>query len=107
MTVYVPGLTIAEGNKPAGNYQGSDDQRGYQQRQLQRYYERNVRRWKRHQAVAITPEEERYAQAYVRKWQRKLRELIGDNPKLPRKYSREGGRVVLSAAAKKLKGLNV
>lgn len=107
MTVYVPGLTIVDGGKPSGSYYGSDDQRGYQQRQLQRYYERTVRRWKRRQAAATTPEDERIAKAYVDKWQRKLRELIGDNPKLPRKYSREGGRVLLSEAAKKMKALQV
>lgn len=107
MTVYVPGLTVADGNKPSGSYYGSDDQRGYQQRQLQRYYERTVRRWKRRQAAATTPEDERIAKAYVDKWQRKLRELIGDNPKLPRKYSREGGRVLLSEAAKKMRALQV
>ena len=107
MTVYVPGLTIADGSKPSGSYYGSDDQRGYQQRQLQRYYERTVRRWKRRQAAATTPEDERIAKAYVDKWQRKLRELIGDNPKLPRKYSREGGRVLLSDAAKKIRPLKI
>ena len=103
MTVYVPGLTIRDGFKPAGQYAGSDDARGYQQRQNQRYMERMVRRWKRRQAAAITPEEERLAKAYVDKWQRKLRQLTGDNPKLPRKYSREGGRVLLSESAKRLK----
>lgn len=103
MTVYVPGLTIREGSKPDGQYYGSDDECGYKQRQQQRYMERTVRRWKRRQTVASTPEEERMARAYVVKWQRKLRELTGANPKLPRKYSREGGRVILSDTAKKLK----
>lgn len=105
MTVYVPGLTVIEGSKPAGRYYGSDDERGYKIRQNQRYMERMVRRWKRRQAVSTTPEDERIARAYVVKWQRKLRELVGDSPKLPRKYSREGGRVLLSDAAKKLKPL--
>lgn len=103
MTVYVPGLTIIEGTKPAGPYEGSSDQIGYKNRQTQRQYERTVRRWKRRQAAAQTPEEERYARAHVVKWQRKIRELTGEYPTLPRKYSREGGRVVLSEEARKLK----
>lgn len=107
MTVYVPGLTIAESSKPAGPYAGSSDERGYRDRQLQRYYERTVRRWKRRQAVATTPEEERISRAYVVKWQRKIRELTGEYPTLPRKYSREGGRVVLSEEARKLKPVQI
>lgn len=104
MTVYVPGLTIAESSKPPGPYQDSADARGYSKRQQQRYMERMVRRWKRRQAVATTPEEERLARAYVVKWQGKLRSVTAD-VKLPRKYSREGGRVLLSDATKKLKPL--
>ena len=46
------------------------------------------------------------ARAYVVKWQGKLRKLTGGTT-LPRKYDREGGRVVLSAQAKKLKPYNV
>lgn len=105
MTVYVPGLTIVD--RPEHPYSGSSDERGYQMRQQQRYYERTVRRWKRRQAVATTPEEERYARAYVVKWQKRLRSLTGSTPKLPRKYSREGGRVVLSDKAKKLKSVQI
>ena len=107
MTVYVPGLTIVESSKPAGPYEGSSDQLGYKNRQTQRQYERTVRRWKRRQAAALTPEEERYARAHVVKWQRKIRELTGEYPALPRKYSREGGRVVLSDEARKLKPVQI
>ena len=64
--------------------------------------ERTVRKWKRRQAAAITPEDERMARAYVVKWQGKLRELTGGTTLL-RKYDREGGRVKLSDAARKLK----
>ena len=105
MTVYVPGLTDIRGGK-TGNRTREQDTSGYDSRQKQRYIERTIRRWKRRQAVATTPEEERIAKAYVGKWQRAARELVGDT-KLPRKYSREGGRVLLSEAAKKLKPLKV
>jgi len=51
--------------------------------------------------VATTPEDERKAKAYVDRWQKKLRELTGETG-LPRQYRREGGRVRLSEAAKRL-----
>lgn len=100
MTVYVPGLT-AKGRAPS-SHQNPEDAAGYKARQKQRYMERTLRRWKRRQAAATTPEDERIARAYVTKWQGKLRAHTGD-VKLPRKYSREGGRVVMSEAARKLK----
>lgn len=100
MTVYVPGLTD-KGRAPS-KAQNPEDARGYKIRQQQRYMERRVRQWKRRQAAAITPEDERIARMYVTKWQGKLRSLTGEY-KLPRKYSREGGRVVMSEAARKLK----
>ena len=53
------------------------DAAGYNKRQTQRYMERTVRKWKRRQAAAITPEDERMARAYVVKWQGKLWELTG------------------------------
>lgn len=105
MTVYVPGLTIRGGSKE-GRRTSAQDSSGYANRQRQRYMERMVRRWKRRQAVAITPEEERYSKAYVDKWQRSLRALTGET-KLPRKYEREGGRVLLSDAAKKIAPLRI
>ena len=61
-------------------------------------------------AVATTPEEERQAYAKVRRYQAAIRTLRekynSETPAsvdwLPRKYWREGGRVKLSAAAKRL-----
>lgn len=100
-TVYIPGLTLKEGSKERQGYTREMNEEGYKNRQLQRYMENNVRRWKRRQAVATTPEDERYCKAYVSRWQAKLRQLV-DDAGLPRKYNREGGRVKLSDAAKKL-----
>ena len=105
VTVYVPGLTNKAGSK-TGQRTAEQDAGGYENRQQQRYMERMVRRWKRRQAVATTPEEERIAKAYVDKWQRAVRTLTGET-KLPRKYNREGGRVLLSEAAKKLKPIHI
>ena len=101
MTVYVPGLTVKSGSKPGRTAEMDAD--GYKARQDQRYMERTVRKWKRRQAAATTPQDERIAKAYVSAWQSKLRNLVAENAKLPRKYNREGGRVLLSDAAKKLK----
>lgn len=106
VTVYVPGLTDKAGMKERAGYTREQDAEGYGNRQQQRYMERCARQWKRRQAVATTPEDERLAKAYVDKWQRKLRALTGDKG-LPRQYRREGGRQKLSDAAKKLKPLKV
>ena len=84
---------------------------GYSVRAQQRAYERAERRWKRRMAVAETPEEERAAYARVRMYQERIRGLIGEYNAtqdssvdyLHRKYDREGGRVKLSAEAKKIK----
>lgn len=79
----------------------------YATRQRQRYCERQIRKWKRRMAVALSPEEERKAYAHVKAWQSEVKDLV-DNAEsnigewLPRKYDREGGRIVLSPAAKKL-----
>lgn len=59
-------------------------------------------------AAAIDPQAEREAYARVRMWQRQAKRIVDDAPNklgewLPRKYWREGGRVKLSAAARKLK----
>ena len=94
------GLTARAGITPA------QDAKGYASRQQQRSMERNVRKWKRRQAAAIDPEDERIARAYVVKWQRQLRALTSET-KLPRKYAREGGRVLLSDAAKERKAFTV
>ena len=72
----------------------------FYKRQQQRYLERNVRKWKRKQAASTTPEYERYCKHQVEYWQKRIRDYIKDNPQLPRRYDREGGKVVLSAAAK-------
>ena len=104
--MYVPGLTDRTGSKERAGISAEADAAGYNKRQTQRYMERTVRKWKRRQAAAITPEDERMARAYVVKWQGKLRKLTGGTT-LPRKHDREGGRVVLSAQAKKLKPYNV
>lgn len=81
---------------------------GYTARSRQRYCERQIRRYKRRQTAAVSPQEERAAKAYVTKWQREIREHIADAPvTLRRQYTREGGQVRLSQAARELPSLKI
>ena len=84
----------------------------YSARVSQRALERSVRQAKREMRVAQAvgdPQAERKAYAKVRKGQERIRALRNDYNSstpyskdwLPRQYSREGGRVVLSPKAKK------
>lgn len=61
---------------------------GYEQRQRQRQMERNVRRWKRREAVAITDDQKQAARAKVRQWQGELRRFTAANDR-KRRYDRE------------------
>lgn len=99
---YIPGQTDKDLSR---GHNKEQDATGYKNRQLQRYYERQVRKWKRIQAAALTPEDEREAQFHVKQWQKKLRAHTAA-ANLPRKYEREGGRVLLSEEAKKIKPLS-
>lgn len=69
-----------------GQAKGNPD--GYAERQELRRLERGVREWRRHEAVAVTPEAKRQAKAKVREWQARIQshtEATG----LPRKRNRE------------------
>ena len=88
---------------------------GYSARTEQRAAERAERLWKRRMAVACSPEAERRAYARVRMYQERIRRLIGDynagtdaeTDRLSRKWYREGGRVRLSEAARRLKPFKI
>ena len=104
MTVYVKGLTDKSSGKSRQGYTKEQDEQGYKDRQLQRSLERHVRFWKRREAVAKGDGDahgERECRNRVEIYHAKLRSLINKTG-LPRKYGREGGRVTLSDAAKKL-----
>src|SRR5690606_9198487 len=60
----------------------------YEQSQQQRYLERQVRKWKRHAEAAIDEKDRKTANARVRAYQAKIRELV-DESGLPRKPHRE------------------
>lgn len=57
--------------------------------QQQRYQERQIRAWKRREAVAIDSAEASKAGAKVRYWQARQRDHLKANPWLSRQYSRE------------------
>lgn len=78
--LYIPGLTLP--------MRDTANPEGYEERQRQRYIERNIRRWKRREAAAITPEEQRLARAKVREWQATAREFVDDTGRR-RRYDRE------------------
>ncbi|MFE5681727.1 phage minor capsid protein [Streptomyces sp. NPDC056512] len=80
VSIYLPGLTRPRPKPPS---------RGtYEQSQKQRYLERQVRAWKRHAATALTDERRTRANARVRDYQGRIRELVADTG-LPRKSHRE------------------
>lgn len=78
---YTPGLTTVEDAEP--------DPDGYEAGQRQRAIERNIRKWKRREAVATTPAEKRACAAKVRAWQGNMRQHLADNPDLRRLRQRE------------------
>lgn len=80
ITAYVEGLTIV--GKPESN------PKLYEQRKKQRCNERQIRKWKNRAAVAIDPAEQRKANAQIKAWQGKQRELIHDTGRR-RQYDRE------------------
>ena len=65
----------------------------------QRYNERQIRSWKRRQAVAITPQEKAKSSAKVREWQAQQREHLKANRWLQRRYDREQVRAGIAGRA--------
>lgn len=77
---YIPGLT-----EPMRQTRGAE---GYQERVQQRYMERQIRKWKLRESVAITEESRREARAKVRAWQARIREFVDEHDR-KRLYYRE------------------
>lgn len=104
LSTYYEGITRKGRNSPRPVREPSI---AYSSRQTQRGLERKVRQWKRVMAASTDPVSERKAYAKVKNYQGKIRALIDKygetDDMLMRKYWREGGRVKLSAAAKKIK----
>lgn len=82
VSVYLPGVTTRPQAPlhPAGAT--------YEDTQQQRYYERQIRMWKRRQAAAFDDDARRRAGARVRDYQARIRQLTAEK-QLPRKSARE------------------
>jgi hypothetical protein len=80
VSAYLPGVSRIPEEQPS---------RGtYEQSQQQRYYERQVRKWKRRAEAAMDEKDRKAARAKVRAYQAKIRELTTETG-LPRKSHRE------------------
>lgn len=77
---YIPGLT-----EPMRQ---TRDAEGYRLRQQQRYMERQIRKWKLRESVALDEDAKREARTKVRAWQARMREFVGEHDR-KRLYARE------------------
>ena len=101
LSTYYEGITKNTRSKPAPV---KAPESAYTDRSKQRHCERMIRKWKRRMVAATEPQNERLAFAHVRKWRNTLADLIDSSDNfLYRHYDREGGRVKLSKAARRLK----
>lgn len=81
VSAYTPGLTATE--------QAESDPAGYEAGQRQRVIERHIRKYKRREAGAVTPEGKRAEAAKVRQWQGAMRDHLAAHPDLRRLRHRE------------------
>lgn len=80
VSAYLPGMTrIPKAQPSRGTYEDS---------QRQRYFERQIRKWKRLEAAAMDDARRTAARARVRAYQGRVRELVAETG-LPRKSHRE------------------
>lgn len=85
IAAYMPGVTSADTiQRPPW------DERAYRAQQQQRQLERQIRSWKRREAVALGEVERSEASSQVRAWQARMREHLAANPDLKRQSRREG-----------------
>lgn len=82
LSAYLPGVTTRPPHRPTPGTTYEDTQR-------QREIERHIRAWKRRQVAALNDDARRRAGAYVRKWQKAMREHVAAHPDLRRKPQRE------------------
>ncbi|MCY0959609.1 phage capsid protein [Streptomyces sp. H27-H5] len=81
VSAYTPGLTTIE--------QAKSDPDGYEAGQRQRAIERNIRKHRKREAAAVTPEAQRAARLKVRQWQGAMRTHLAAHPDLRRNRARE------------------
>lgn len=101
LSTYYEGISQPGKTAPAPVHEPSQ---AYSARQQKRYYERQVRVWKRRMSAAVDAQDERKALSHARAYQGKIRELIANYndatpasyDQLMRDWSHEGGRAVLT-----------
>lgn len=67
----------------------AENKRKYKATQQQRYMERQLRRWKRREAVALSPLDRDTARAKTKEWNRRIREHVNNHEHLTRWSHRE------------------
>nr|WP_280527361.1 phage minor capsid protein [Clostridium algidicarnis] len=84
LTTYFPGVTrlpvVPDGKKAIELYNAE---------QLQRYMERQIRKWKREEVGSCDVENKEKAHVKVKEWEKELREHLDKNKQLRRDYNRE------------------
>lgn len=84
LTVYIPGVTQIPTRSDFDQTRSN-----YEAEQEQRYIERKIREWKRHEALSVNKEERAKATVRVRSWQQAMREHLRRQPQLRRNPQRE------------------
>lgn len=84
LSTYFPGITtLPEIPDPL------EVLRNYEAEQRQRYIERQIRKYKRLKEGAISQADQKRYSAYMRRWQKVMRDFLKGNPQLRRAYHRE------------------
>lgn len=87
VNAYLPGYTkLPDREQDLGD--GKTSAQRYDERQRQRYLERQIRLWKRREAAALTDTDAAMARRKVRQWQGEMRDFIADTGRR-RDYGRE------------------
>lgn len=86
--------TYFEGiNTPPEAVDNKEAFRNYEAEQKQRYMERQIRKYKRHEVGSLDPQNIKRAKDKVTEWQRNLRQHLKDNPQLRRDSWREQNKI--------------
>lgn len=92
---FVPGVELPE----PPDLDEAENEAQYKAQQRQRQIERNIRQWKKQQAVALTSDASARAERYIRGWQAQQRAHIKVHPFLRRRPDREQLRAGVQGAA--------
>lgn len=84
-SAYIPGTS----NLPDEEMSVTKNREQYELEQTQRYNERQIRRWKRREAAAVTDDAREQAREKINQWQKRNRQLVDEHDFLRRKYTRE------------------